>query len=48
MNNYEIKANEPDGWGKAWAVLLNGVVIAYFRYKDSAEWYIKERIEKGL
>lgn len=45
---WEVKAKEPDGWEKAWEVTKNGEHKAYFRYKDSAEYYVNEQVNKSL
>lgn len=45
---YTIKAKEPEGWEKAFEVLKDGEHMAWFRYLDDAEYYVKERIEKGI
>lgn len=42
MQGYEIVKKNPEGWTRAYVVLWNGKEVAQFRYKDSAEYYIKE------
>lgn len=42
MNKYEIAQKEPEGWEKAFEVTVNGKVVAYFSFLDSAEHYVRE------
>jgi hypothetical protein len=40
---YIIKPNEPEGWLKAFEVFFAGRKVAHFRFKDDAEYWIKEQ-----
>ncbi len=40
---HEIRRHEPEGWERAFEVLRDGVHVGWFRWLDSAEYYVNEK-----
>lgn len=44
---FTVKQCEPDGWLKAFSVLFAGKHVAFFSWRDSAEYYIREHFAEN-
>lgn len=44
MEGYKIEQKEPEGWQKAFVVTWNGEPVAFFSYRDSAEYYVERDV----
>lgn len=42
-----IRKNEPDGWDKAWEVCFIGRHIAFFHFRDSAVYFIRQHFAEN-
>ncbi|MNK49870.1 hypothetical protein D3C87_687360 [compost metagenome] len=46
VSSYTVRAHEPEGWLRAFAVEHNGNHRAWFSYRDSADAYIADQLER--
>jgi hypothetical protein len=42
---YRIVQREPEGWSKAFAIVLGDKTITHCSFRDTAEWLIKYLLE---